>query len=186
VTRFAELLDQFFYRPDEDVSALLNLTSAIDEVPLVSVAEEAAEYLAFELEGEAYIVPIERVREILKVPPLTEVPRSPHSLLGVMNLRGEVLPVYDLKPRLGLRDPPTERTDVSKLKLPRSTRVVLIRDETGDAGVLVDAVRAVVRLRPSTFEPPPLGLTADRDCIVGLGRSKGELFILLDIERALA
>jgi purine-binding chemotaxis protein CheW len=191
VARLSELLDEFFYRPDEDVSALGALLDGGDELPVEAPEEQAEEFLAFLLEGECYAVPIGSVREIVKVPPLTELPRAAPQLLGVMNLRGEVLPVYDLKLRLRLVDAPTVRAGPDAPPPPRAARIIVVRDVLGgveySAGIWVDAVRDVVRLRPSTLEPPPPGVASgERPAVVGLGRRAAELFILLDLEQALA
>jgi purine-binding chemotaxis protein CheW len=128
-------------------------------------------------------VDIETVRVIVKVPLITEVPRAQPGLLGVMNLRGEVLPVYDLKERLGLSL--QTRVIQGPEDLPREARVVVMRDEDGDAGVLVDRVEQVVKLLPSRFEAPPPGLS-ERAAISGLARKANELFILLDVAEALS
>ncbi len=176
------VLDSFFYRPDEEVGPLEKLQTDASE-PVVPVdTEEPEEFLAFRLETETYAIAIEDVREIVKVPMLTEVPRGQPGLLGVMNLRGEVLPVYDVKHRLGLIDTSpvvTGPDDVS-----RSARIVLVRDDQGDAGVLVDGVAEVVKLLASRFESPPAG-TSDRDSIVGLARKGDALYILLDVAQVL-
>jgi purine-binding chemotaxis protein CheW len=184
---FSALLDDFLYRPDEDPGGLFDLGALVEEPALPVVEEEPAEYLVFALDAERFAIPIGDVREIVKVPGLTEIPRSAANLLGVMNLRGEVLPVYEVKRRLRLSDsaPQIAGPDSSLAGLPRSARVVVIRDEEGDAGVLVDAVEEVIRLRPSTIEPPPRGVSSERDCIVGLGRRREQLYILIDIREAL-
>lgn len=179
---FQELLDRFFYRPDEEVGAFLELAPEVTAAAGELAPEQPEEFLAFVLERETYAVPIAVVREILKVPPLTEVPRAPESLLGLMNVRGEMLPVYDIKPRLKLSDHPPEVHGPSDV--PRSARVVLLRDLEGDCGVLVDRVDGVVKLALSRVEAPPaLGL--ERDCIAGLGRRGDTLYIILDVEQAL-
>jgi purine-binding chemotaxis protein CheW len=188
VARLSELLDEFFYRPDEDVSALDALLSGGEELPVAAPEELPQEFLAFELQGECYAVPIGQVREIVKVPPLTELPRSPAHLLGVMNLRGDVMPVYGLKKRLNLVDVPAVRAGPDAVPPPRSARIVVVHGGSeGGAGIWVDAIRDVVRLRPSTLEPPPAGVASgERPAVVGLGRRGPELFILLDLEQALA
>ncbi len=188
MARFTELLDQFFYRPDEDVSGLFELSTAPEELPALLEEEPPGDFLAFALEGETYAVPIRDVREIVKVPPLTEIPRGEPALLGVMNLRGEVIPVYDVKMRLKLTSrparvagPPHEVTP-----LPRSARVVVVHLPDGPSGILVDEVSEVVKMRPSSLEPPPPGIGGERDCVVGLGRRGDKLYILVDVQQALA
>lgn len=185
------LLDSFFYRPDEDVGLIQELVAGSDE-SLEPVAEEVPEeYLAFHLEGGLYAVPIHGVREIVKVPPLTEVPRAADNLLGVMYLRGEVLPVYDIKVKLRLADKVPLVAGPDAPEPPRSARIIVVQTEDGLAGIWVDAVSEVVRLRPSMLELAPPGVGGgERDCVVGLGRRKQQdvqqLFILLDIWQALA
>lgn len=187
MARLSELLDEFFYRPDEDVSALGALLAGGEELVVEAPEERAEEFLAFRLEGECYAVPIASVREIVKVPPLTELTRAAPPLLGVMNLRGDVLPVYDLKLRLRLVDAPTLRAGPDAPSAPRAARIVVVNGEQGSAGIWVDAIRDVVRLRPSTLEPPPPGVASgERPAVVGLGRRGSELFILLDLELALS
>lgn len=186
MVRFAEQLQRFFYDPDEDAGALAQVGVAEEPAP-TPPEERAQEYLSFWLGPECYAVPIGEVREIVRVPVLTEVPRAERSLLGVMNLRGEVLPVYDLKLRLGLSDGPAPISgpDAELSRLPKGARVLVLRSEEGDAGVLVDAVTEVARLPPSAIEPPPAG-TNVQECVVGLGRRRDQLFIVLDPQRALA
>ncbi len=186
VSRFSELLDDFFYRPDEDVGGLLEFASGSDEM-LPTVQEETPEeFLAFDLEGESYAVPIRSVREIGKVPPLTEIPRAESHLLGVMNLRGDVIPVYDIKMRLKLADKAQVVAGPEAPPPPRQARILVARTEEGPAGVWVDAVKDVVRLKPSMLEPAPPGLGGERDCVVGIGRRHAQLYILLDLQQALA
>ncbi len=180
-TRFQALLERFFYSPDEDVGAWLELAPEISDAA-EAIDELPEEFLAFELERETYAVPIGAVREILKVPPITAVPRVADHVLGVMNVRGEMLPVYDLKQRLHLEDAPRRVTGPSDVA--RENRIVLLKDAEGDAGILVDRVRGVVRLPLSKLEPAP-SLGSEGRAVAGIGRRDGELFILLDVEQAL-
>jgi len=185
---FADLLQDFFFRPDEDPLPGLELPAAALEADERPAPEPIHEYLAFLLDQECYGVPISAVREIVRVPVLTEVPRSGADLLGVINLRGEVLPVYDLKLRLRLQRSPAKVAgpDGSPEAISRGARVLVIRGgDLGDVGVLVDGVIEVVRIPDGELEPAPAG-TTERDCIVGLGRRGDQLCILLDMERALA
>jgi purine-binding chemotaxis protein CheW len=182
VATFQTLLNRFFYRPDEEVGEFLELAPEV-EAPSTLLVEQPEEFLAFSLSGETYVVPIAAVREILKVPQITEVPRAAPNVLGLINVRGEMLPLYDVKPRLRLAAAPV------KLRVPgdvpRASRVVLLKDPEGDAGVLVDRVEGVVKLVLSKLEPPPTP-SRERDSIAGLGRRGDALYILLDVEQALA
>jgi purine-binding chemotaxis protein CheW len=184
---FAELLDDFFLRPDE--APLEGLDLPVEgEVPAAGEPQAPSEYLAFLLGDECYGVPIAEVREIVRVPPVTEVPRGGPDLLGVINLRGEVLPVYDLKLKLRLSASPARIAgpDADPGALPRGARILVIRGEDrGDLGLLVDGVVEVVRMGRDQVEPPPAG-TSDRDYITGLGRRGRQLCILLDMGRALS
>ncbi|HSP79394.1 MAG TPA: chemotaxis protein CheW [Myxococcaceae bacterium] len=181
------LLDTFFYRPDEDVGLLEELVAGTDETSAPLPEESPEEYLAFRLEGELYAVPIHGVREIVKVPPLTEVPRAAPNLLGVMYLRGEVLPVYDIKVKLRLADKAPLVAGPDAPEPPRSARIIVVQTADGLAGIWVDSVSEVVRLRPSMLELEVPGVVGgERDCVVGLGRRNKQLFILLDIWQALA
>lgn len=182
-SRFAELLDRFFYRPDEDVGPFLAEAPESDRDASAALEETPEEFLAFVLEGETYAVPIHAVREILKVTVVTEIPRARRNVLGLINVRGEMLPLYDVKVRLRLAEqPPVIRaaTDV-----PRAARILLLKDLEGDAGILVDRVEGVVKLHLSKLEGTP-ELGVERNSIAGLARRGDDMFILLDVEQALA
>ncbi len=183
MSQFAELLDRFFYRPDEDVGPFLEQAPISDRITQAAPEETPEEFLAFVLEGETYAVPIGAVREILKITDVTEIPRAQKNMIGLINVRGEMLPLYDVKVRLRLAEKtPLVRTgkDVG-----RAARIVLLKDLEGDAGVLVDRVEGVVKLQLSRLEEAP-GLGIDRNAIAGLGRRDGHMYILLDVEQALS
>ena len=180
---FDKQLEQFLYRLEEDAGALAAATLGLPEPQGPALHDVIAEYLAFELASETYAVAIERVREIVKVPLLTEVPRARAELLGVMNLRGEVLPVYDVKPKLSLAEQPAVVRGPSDV--PRTARVVLLRDDAGDAGILVDSVTQVVKLPAAALEATPAG-SASSAAVAGIGRKDDHLFIVLDVREVLA
>jgi purine-binding chemotaxis protein CheW len=183
VARFADLLERFFYDPDEEVGAFLELAPEIDADAVVTVAEEPTEYLAFALGTETYAVPIALVREIMKVPVVTELPRAPVNVVGVINVRGEMVPLYDIRARLRLAQ--AAQKVAGPKDVARGSRVVLLKEDSGDAGILVERVDGVVKLVRSRVESPPnLGL--ERDCIAGLSRVGERLVILLDVEQALS
>jgi purine-binding chemotaxis protein CheW len=174
----ADPLDEFFFHQDETVAALTGLP-AEPEAPATSRPEDAAveEYLTFRLGAEEYAVAIEYVREVLKAPPITEVPRAPAGILGVVNVRGEVVAIFDPRRRLGLPTPPA---------VEGSARVVIVDDGEGPCGLLVDAVASVVRLPRGSVEPCPQGIGgASADCLAGIGRERSRLFTVLDLPAVL-
>jgi purine-binding chemotaxis protein CheW len=126
--------------------------------------------------GEEYGVPIHRVREIIRVSGITMVPNSPSYMEGVINLRGRVLPVLNLRKRLKL----------SPKDIGKASRIVVA--EAGDKviGLLVDAVAHVIKMSPESVESAPEEvLEIDTDYITGVGKLKNRLIILLDLEKLL-
>jgi purine-binding chemotaxis protein CheW len=167
-------LDEFFYRPDEETPELPAIGGRVEPAPeadLDSVVRE--EYLTFLLGREEYAVAIERVREVVKAPPITEVPRAPAHVLGVVTVRGEVVAVLDPRRRLGL--PGAAPTD-------GAGRVVIVDAGEGACGLVVDAVASVVRLPPGAIEPCPQGIGGPRaEFLAGIGRDGDRLFTVLDL-----
>ena len=164
-------LDDFFYRDDERGPELGGLAPLVAPAPLVEPVERV-EYLTFRLGTEEYGVEIERVREVMRSPPITEVPRAPQSVLGVITVRGEVVAVFDPRLRLGL--PPGADAGTG--------RVVIVDDGGGPCGLLVDGVSSVVRLPRGAIEPCPQGIGgSSADCLAGIGRDEERLFTLLDL-----
>ncbi|MCS6898878.1 MAG: chemotaxis protein CheW [Myxococcales bacterium] len=135
-----------------------------------------AEFLALRLGSELYGVPLSHVREILVSPPLTVVPRAPHDVLGIINVRGQLITVIDLKARLGLLgDRPLQRP-----------RVLLVPGPEGELlGLSVDEVLQVYRLAESEIEPAGVlgGNVAEH--VAGIGRRDGVLLILLSLSTLL-
>jgi purine-binding chemotaxis protein CheW len=187
VAAFAHILKQFFYAPDEEVGGLFKPSIPSEDMTLLASDERAVEYVAFFLEKECYAIPIGQVREIVRVPPLTEIPRSAKNLLGVMKIRGDILPVYDIKMRLKLTDrsPRIAGPDGEVDSLPSSARILVLRQPDGDVGILVDRVRDVIRLKPSNIESLAPGIGGG-DYLVGLGHIGMELFIVLDVPKAMS
>ena len=140
-------------------------------------ATPVRDYLAFLVGNEEYGVAIDRLREIIKVRPVTEVPHAPPFVLGVIAVRGVVLPVLDLHRRLRL----------SSDGMSRSARFLVVRrGEEELFGLLVDEVRQVVRLSDGEIEPPPPMLTSsEADFVSGIGRSRGRMVILLNLDQVL-
>jgi purine-binding chemotaxis protein CheW len=131
------------------------------------------EYLAFTLAGEAYAVQIANVAEILRPPPITEVPRAPRAVLGVISVRGKLVTVADLRRRFRLPEAPIDRR----------SRVLLADVGDGEQiGLIVDEVQQVYRLTESEIEPANILGGEQPTHIAGIGRPPGALLILLDLK----
>ena len=136
--------------------------------------------LTFTVGGETYGVDILSIREIIKLREITEVPRAPRFLLGVVTVRGLVLPVVDLRLRLRLDAPP----------LGRNARILVVMHKNERYGLLVDEVRGVVRFSDAQIEPPPPSLApSEAPFLTGIGRypegGEERMVILLSLEAVL-
>ena len=142
-----------------------------------AVEIEEKQLVIFDLAEETYGVDIGSVREIIRIQEITKVPRTPEFVEGVINLRGKVIPVIDLRKRFGFR-----KTEATK-----DTRIVVVDIGGADIGVVVDAVTEVLRLSADAVEPPTgVITTADSDYLLGIAKLETRLIILLDLQRALA
>ncbi|MBX7114673.1 MAG: chemotaxis protein CheW [Myxococcaceae bacterium] len=177
---WAQTLERFFFSEGEPVPAAWEEAPASIAPRTVVPPETEQRFLAFRLENETFAIPVETVREVVRVPLLTPVPRAPTHLLGVMNLRGEVLPVYDIKPRLQLTPAPVQWS--FNTPPPRQARFIVLADHEGDLCIWVDQVEDVVSLKASGFESAPMAV-GERAMIQGLARDAGRLYILLDVEK---
>ncbi|MDD2897187.1 MAG: chemotaxis protein CheW [Desulfuromonadaceae bacterium] len=138
-----------------------------------AIAESALEFLCFRVSDEIYGIDIMDIKEIIKPREVTEVPRTPAFVLGVLSLRGTIIPVIDMRFRLGLA--PT----VSSGK----ERIVVIKYDASYSGLLVDEVIQVVKVPQNTVEAaPPVLEGIDRDFVSGIGRSDGRLIIILNLK----
>ena len=133
--------------------------------------------VVFDLADEAYGVNIGTVREIIRMQEITQVPRTPDYVEGVINLRGKVIPVIDMRKRFGF--PVAEHT--------KDTRIVVIDIGGADIGATVDAVTEVLRLGADSIEPPSAVITTnDSDYLLGIAKLESRLIILLDLQKALS
>ncbi|MEM9593473.1 MAG: chemotaxis protein CheW [Acidobacteriota bacterium] len=134
-------------------------------------------WVTFELSGETFALPVEPVREVVRVSDITRVPHAPRPIRGVTNLRGRVIPVIDLRMRIGL--PPLEDMD-------RSARIVSVSSRGRLLGLLVDAVHQVVHIDLNQVQPPPEDvMSVQSDYILGVYHQDEQLILLLDVDRAL-
>ncbi len=133
--------------------------------------------VVFDLAEEAYGVDISSVREIIRMQDITQVPRTPEFVEGVINLRGKVMPVVDLRKRFGF----------STEEATKDTRIVVVDIGGQDIGVVVDAVNEVLRVAADAVEPPSSVITtADSEYLLGIVKLAARLIILLDLEQALS
>ncbi len=149
----------------------------------VSFGEQlAGKYMTFKLADEVYGLEILKVREIIGVMEITRMPRTPEFVRGVINLRGKVIPVVDLRLKFGM--PRTERTD--------QTVIIVVQWSLGTRnvtmGVLVDEVLEVLSIDAAQIEPPPsFGVdSVDTSFILGIGKAEQRVIFLLEIGRVLS
>lgn len=138
--------------------------------------EEFQEFLCFRVSSEIYAINIMEIKEIIKPREVTEVPRAPAFVSGVLSLRGIIIPIFNMRLRLGLTG--SERS--------ARERIIVLKKTDEFFGVLVDEVIQVVRIASATIEKPPAVLDGiDRDFVNGIGRFDGQMLILLNQEKIL-
>ena len=136
--------------------------------------DEQLQLVTFDVAGEEYAVDILSVREINRMMELTRVPRSPDDVEGVINLRGTIIPVLDLRRRFGI--PGSERNE--------HTRIIVVEVGGHVIGFIVDRVHEVLRVNRSIVEPAPaMACPVDSAFISGVAKLDDRLLILLDLER---
>lgn len=163
----------------EQLSASAGTNGVID-VDQRDHSDLAGKYLTFTLAGEEYGLEILKVREIIGLMAITPVPRAPEYIRGVINLRGKIIAVVDLRKKFGMEQ--IEDTD--------ETCVIVVDVTTGgqsvDIGILVDSVSEVLDISTDDIDPPPsFGGDMDMDFILGMAKAAGSVKILLAIERVL-
>ena len=169
-------LDLLFAATEEFALSTGGPSDEIMESPVDAREQVSRQYLAFNLGDEEYALDIKQISEIIKVREFTDIPRSPGFILGIISLRGVVVPVFDLLARLNL--------GVSEF-IP-TTRIVVCQHEDVSVGLLVDSINQVVNLIDDEVEPPPGVLSGlDREMVSGLGRYQGRMIILLNIKSVL-
>jgi len=132
------------------------------------------QHVIFALGDGYYGLPVEAVEAIIKMQPITRIPKTPTYIRGVTNLRGTVLPVIDLRQRLGL----------SAAEESEQTRIVVTHSQGGSAGLIVDSVDSVSRIDAEQIEPPPLrALSTSAAYLRGVARLGERLVLLLDLDR---
>ena len=149
--------------------------------PATVTSKLAGKYLTVVLDNEAYGIAVLKVREIIRMQKITPVPQMPAFVKGVINLRGRVIPVVDLRVKFGLKAEFADRTCivVVQVKLPTEQIVQM--------GLIVDSVEEVVTLTNEEIEPTPdFGTKIDTSYLLGMAKVKGQVKTLLDIDRVVA
>jgi purine-binding chemotaxis protein CheW len=138
---------------------------------------EGGKFLTFFLAGEEYGLEILKVHEIIGMMPITSVPRTPRFIKGVINLRGKVIPVVDLRLKLDMDS--TEHTE--------ETCIIVVQSYDLEIGVIVDKVSEVLDISGDHIEETPaFGTDVKSDYILGIGKSEGGIKLLLDIDKVLS
>lgn len=139
--------------------------------------DEVLQWVTFQLEEETYGINVMQVREVLRYTEIAPVPGAPDYVLGIINLRGNVVTVIDTRSRFGLME--GEITD--------NTRIIVIESEHQVIGILVDSVAEVVYLRSSEIDTTPsVGTDESAKFIQGVSNREGKLLILVDLNKLLS
>jgi purine-binding chemotaxis protein CheW len=151
-----------------------------------NVMVSSHQYLTFILANEIYAIDVANIKEVLGVPRITRVPRMPEFMNGVINLRGSVVPVLDLRLKFSLGE-----TNMTKDTGIIVTEIANIFDDndsqTLTVGIFSDRVEKVIALDERQIEPPPkIGMAIDTSFIIGMGRMDDSFVIILDINRLLS
>ena len=139
---------------------------------------EVNQFFTFILGGEVFAIDISQIREVLELTQITKVPQTPEMMKGVINLRGSVVPVIDMRLKF----------DMGEIENTVDTCIIIIEIMLGEEktmiGALVDSVQEVIDLDSEHIEPPPqIGTKLNTDFIRGMGKQDGKFLIILDIEK---
>jgi purine-binding chemotaxis protein CheW len=141
-----------------------------------SVSDELLQLVSFNIGEEEFGVDILKVQEINRMVDVTRVPNTPEYVDGVINLRGKVIPIIDLRRRFGM----------ARKEKDKNTRIIVVELNNKVLGFVVDAVSEVLRIKKSVSEPPPPIIAGiDADYITAIAKLENRLLILLDLEKVL-
>ncbi|MBO8167949.1 MAG: chemotaxis protein CheW [Thermoanaerobacteraceae bacterium] len=139
-----------------------------------TVIEE--QLVVFQLSGETYGIEIANVHEIIRMQDITDIPRTPDFVEGVINLRGRIIPVIDLR----------KRFDLEVSEYTQASRIIVVEVEGVTVGMIVDSVSEVLRLPTNNIEPPPAMVSSvDAAYLRGVGKLDEQLIILLNLNKVL-
>jgi len=141
----------------------------------------AGKYLTFRVAEEEYGLEILKVQEIIQMQAVTKVPRTPEYVRGVINLRGKVIPVVDLRRKFGIAEAKdTEKTCIIVVQIANASSVVVM-------GIIIDEVKEVLDIKAEHIEETPsFGSSIDTDFIMGMGKIGNSVKILLDIDKVMS
>lgn len=142
-----------------------------------SIGKDDLHVVVFELRDEVYAVQVTRIQEIVRLQPITPIPRAPDYVQGMTNLRGQVIPVIDLVKRFGL----------GEVQQTKATRIIVAELPGQMVGMMVDNVISVAQLPKDSIEPPPsVVLSVDSQFIQALTQYRERLLILLNLDKVLS
>ena len=155
-------------------------TKTMDQV-VKAIADKEGKYLTFTMAAEEYGIGILKIKEIIGMMPVTTIPQTPDFVKGVINLRGKVIPVIDLRLRFGMESIDyNDRTCIIVVEIEGESGTVMI-------GIVVDAVSEVLNIKSEDIEETPtFGAKLNTDYILGMAKMEGGVKILLDIDRVLS
>ena len=147
------------------------MDTAMEKGAVQGASDAELQLVVFQLGKEQYGVEIRSVREIIRMQSIRHIPRMPEFVEGVINLRGNVIPVVDLRTRFALED----------REITSDTRILVAEVDGQEVGAIVDAVTEVMRIPINTIDDPSSFMTGDSDCFLGIAKLEGRLVVLLDI-----
>ena len=159
----------------------MNQEAKVVDQAFKAITEREGKYLTFSLDNEEYGIGILKVKEIIGMMPITTVPQTPEFVKGVINLRGKVIPVMDLRLRFGMKSIDySESTCIIVVEIEGQSGTVMI-------GIVVDAVSEVLNIKGEEIEDTPtFGAKLNTEFILGMAKRDGGVKILLDIDRVLS
>lgn len=152
-----------------------NVALLKQEKPAETVPGELTQLVSFMLSNEEYGVEVLKVREIIRLPTITQMPNTPPYVEGIINLRGKVIPIISMRKRFGL--PESDYTS--------HTRIMVMDVPGGLTGFIVDGVSEVIRIHSNEIQPPPAMVSGnlDQEFIMGVFNHADQLLIIMDVDR---
>ncbi len=149
----------------------------MEKTNLKSYREGEKQFVVFKIADEHFGVEIFQAREIVRPQAITRVPNAPSFVLGVCNIRGQIVPIVDLR----------ERFNLGGEALEDERKIITVDVEGNDIGILVDEVTEVIWMPEDDIEPPPsIAGGIDREYLKGIGKAHGKLLVILDLEKILS